>query len=151
ANVLVATNCDGTTTDDTGIVITDTTQPNFGCKAIIASLGSSGGLTDSTPQFRTVVRFFDQSNQYMKAMICWQRPKTCNGTGLGCVTGPNNMSVNTLEFGQPILDTTPNTGTGSTWLSGGGCDTPAPSSAPLLLYFQCDSSTSCDPAVRGFR
>src|SRR5262249_19663684 len=34
ANVLVATNCDGTTTDDTGIVITDTTQPNFGCKAI---------------------------------------------------------------------------------------------------------------------
>ena len=64
ANVMVSANCDNV--DTGGNVIAG------GCSPIINSLGSTAGLTDGTA-FRTVVRFFDKNNQYMKAMICSQR------------------------------------------------------------------------------
>jgi hypothetical protein len=117
ANVMVSGNC--TDTVDTS------SPPLTGCEPILSSLGSTVGLTDTTPAFSTVVRFFNPSNQYMKAMICWRRPAMV-AAGLDL----------TLEFGQPILDTDPSPPT---------CDTPAPSSSPLLLYFP--SST---PATTGF-
>lgn len=93
------------------------------CTPIINSLGSAAGLTDGTSPFSVMVRFYDRNNQYMKAQICWQRS----------VSG---MPINTLEFGQAI----PNSD-----LTAPTCDIPAPSSAPLFLYFP--SST---PATTGF-
>ncbi len=94
------------------------------CGPIISSLGSTTGLTDTTAAFTATVRFYDQNNQYMKAQICWQR------SGVGA------PPANTLEFGAAIPDSS---GTPPT------CDTPAPSSNPLFLYFP--SST---PATTGF-
>jgi hypothetical protein len=123
ANVMVSANC----TDTVG---------GTGCGPIINSLGSTTGLNDATLAFMTVVRFYNQNNQYMKAMICWRRTTT--------YTGGLPIPAQTLEFGLPIPDST-STPPGGPWLSGGGCDTPAPSSAPLLLYFP--SST---PATTGF-
>jgi len=111
ANVMVQGNC------------TNTTGGGTGCDPLSTSLGHSDGLTDGTPAFTTVVRFYNQSNQYMKAMICWQRSAT-------------DLPAKTLEFGVAIPDSSPSLPT---------CDTPAPASAPLLLYFP-----STTPGSSGF-